>query len=116
MIYIFDTELKTTTIARISLTYILGINKSSSNILCKKLGFSQNLKIKNFTEEQVNSLTKLIIKSNIKVNSDLIKQNNDFFKKSISIKSYRGLRRLSKLPVRGQRTHNNSKTCKRSKY
>ena len=115
MIYIFETELKTTT-AQISLTSILGINNSLSNNLCKKLGFSQNLKVKNFTDEQITSLTKLIIKSNIRVNSDLIKQNNDIFKKYVAIKSYRGLRKLSKLPVRGQRTHTNSKTCKRSKY
>ena len=36
-------------------------------------------------------------------------------KKLINIKSYRGLRKLTGLPVRGQRTHTNSNTSKKIK-
>ena len=58
-------------------------------------------------------LIKFIENSNININIDLKKLQISISKKLIQIKAYRGIRKLRKLPVRGQRTHTNAKTAKR---
>lgn len=113
MIYFLETNLQKTKSVKYSLNQIFGINVSLSNNLCKKLGFSNNLKISDLSEDQLKSITKLIELSNLKINSDLKNYNRILLNNLISIKTYRGLRRLAKLPVRGQRTHTNAKTCKK---
>ena len=113
MIYFLETNLQKTKSVKYSLNQIFGINISLSKDLCKKLGFSTNLKISDLSEDQLKSITKLIEISNIKTNSDLKNYNRLLLNNLVNIKSYRGLRRLAKLPVRGQRTHTNAKTCKK---
>lgn len=113
MLYLFETNLIKQKSALNAITNVFGINLSTSIMICNKLGFSKNLKISDLSEEQIRLLLKLVENSNLKINSTL-----KFYKKSvinelISIKSYRGLRNLYKLPARGQRTHTNSKTSKR---
>ena len=67
------------------------------------------------TKDDFYNLTKLIENSNLLLNSDLRNYKNLMFNNLVKIKSYRGIRKLQKLPVRGQRTHTNSKTCKKIK-
>ena len=50
MVYIFDTELLENKQIYYSLKQIYGINKKRSSIICKKLGFSPNLKVKNLND------------------------------------------------------------------
>ena len=88
-----------------------GIGKTYSTKICKVLGFSSNLKVENLSKEQVNKLVFTIESLDIKLSSDLKKLKVSVIKKLISIKSYRGLRINQGLPVRGQRTHTNSKTA-----
>jgi small subunit ribosomal protein S13 len=64
------------------------------------------------SDEQIFKLVSLIESMNLNLSSDLKKLNSINFKKIVSIKLFRGLRKLSGLPVRGQRTHSNSKTAK----
>ena len=79
----------------------------------KKLGFSNNLKIKNLSNEQINALLIVIESLNVELSNDLKKSKKLIKKKLTSIKSYRGLRRNRGLPVRGQRTHTNAKTARK---
>ena len=60
-----------------------------------------------------NRLIKLIENSDLIVSNDLKKLQSLFLKKLINIKAYKGIRRISGLPVRGQRTHTNAKTSRR---
>jgi small subunit ribosomal protein S13 len=113
MIYFFETHHNPNDSISQSLVKIYGINNSSSLKLCKKLGFSTNLKITHLTKENLYNLIKIIESSDIMINSDLKNYKIAAINNLINIKSYRGLRKLQKLPVRGQRTHTNSKTCKR---
>lgn len=115
MIYIFESELSENKSISISLTQIFGIGAYNSFLLCKKLGFSKNFKVKNLSKEQVSKLIKAIESSNLILASDLRKTKLLINKNLISIKSYRGLRKYQGLPVRGQRTHTNAKTAKRRK-
>ena len=113
MIYLFESKLPETKPVYFALRYIYGIGKSKSIFICKKLGFSYNLKIKNLSETQVSKIAKLVEFLNFVVANDLKRLNLLALQKLVYIKSYRGLRRKKGFPVRGQRTHTNAKTAKR---
>jgi small subunit ribosomal protein S13 len=112
MIYLFETELLNNKSILYSLQKVYGIGKKNSILICKKVGFSENLKTSKLTSEQIIKLIKFIENSNLILTSELKKLQSLCLKNLISIKSYRGLRRLKGLPVRGQRTHTNAKTAK----
>ena len=113
MVYIFESELPENKSVFLSLTYIFGLGKHNSSLVCKKLGFSGNLKFKNLSKKQLNKIIKVIKLLNLELSSELKKKRLLFFKNSISIKSYKGFRKKSGLPVRGQRTHTNAKSSKK---
>ena len=115
MVYLLETKLPDTKSVLLSLTYIYGIGYSTSILICKKLGLSLNFKTNNLTREQIVELLKLIDSLNLPLNNELKKIKSLSLKKLINIKSYRGLRRLRGLPVRGQRTHTNAKSSKKIK-
>lgn len=111
MIYIFEAELSKNKQVLFSLLSIYGIGNYNSKLICKKLGFSKNLKTKYLSKEQINKLIKTIDSLNILIGNDLRKSRQLILTKFISIKSYKGLRRGQGLPVRGQRTHTNARTA-----
>ena len=113
MVLLLGTNLPNNESVFIALTKIFGINIYTSKLLCKKLGFTDNLKVYELKEDQLDSLKKEIEFSNIIINNELRKLRNDLFKEKIKKKTYIGLRRLKGLPVRGQRTHTNSKNSKK---
>ena len=73
MVYIFESELPKNKSILFAITSIFGIGKSSSLLLCKKLGFSKNLKVKNLSREQIIKLIKTIELSDLVISSDLKK-------------------------------------------
>ena len=115
MIYIFETKLVETKSVFYSLNSIYGIGKKKAKQLCNKLGFSINLKVKQLSKEQIKDLIRIIDTSNLIINNDLKKMTSLIIKKLVNLKSYRGLRKIKGLPVRGQRTHTNAQTVKKIK-
>ena len=113
MIYIIETKLHDNKSVFFALKNIYGIGSTNSAMICKNLGFAANLKIKDLKKEQIKKIVRLVRESDLLITSDLIKFKNLILKKLVSIKSYRGLRRIKGLPVRGQRTHTNSKTSRK---
>ena len=113
MTYILETKLLESLSVLNALKNIFGIGKTQSLLLCKNLGYYSNLKVKDLSEEQVFKLLKLIESLDLKTTSELKKMKILISKRLTSIKSYRGLRKIRGLPVRGQRTHTNAKTCKK---
>lgn len=113
MLYIFESELPENKSIFFALTHIQGIGKYNSLLICKQLGFSKNLKLKNLSREQVSRLIKFIESLNLLLVGDLRKLRLILAKKSISIKSYRGLRKTQGLPIRGQRTHTNARSARK---
>lgn len=116
MIYLIESKIPEKKSVFYSLTYIYGINKFNSFLICKKLGFSKNFKTKNLSDDQINKLLRVLDYSGLITGSSLKKFNQLNFKTLLSIKSYKGLRKNQGLPVRGQRTHTNSKTSRKQKY
>ena len=115
MLYLLETKLPDKKPVLFALIQIFGINKNTASVICKKLGFSSNLKINDLTQEQIQDILIVIESLNLVLNNELKILRSKFLKTLISIKSYRGLRRIKRLPVRGQRTHTNAKSAKRGR-
>ena len=99
MIYLFESKLPEVKSVQFGLKYVYGINKNRAFLICKKLGFSSNLKVKNLSIHQINQLTKLVESLNMVVANDLKRSNLLDKKRLVSIKSYRGLRKKKGFPV-----------------
>ena len=76
---------------------------------------SYNCQLFNLTPDQVLKLIKYIEESNLLINSNLKKSKIMITKTLIQIKTYKSIRRIRGLPVRGQRTHTNAKTASKVK-
>lgn len=94
----------------IALTYIYGIGKPTAEQILKETGISEDIRIKDLTEEQLNALRKAVDK--IKVEGDLRREVQLNIKRLMEIGCYRGIRHRKGLPVRGQRTKTNARTRK----
>jgi len=95
----------------IALTYIYGIGRSSSQKILNEAGVNLNTKSDDLTEGQITSIRKIIDEKQ-KVEGDLRLEVSMSIKRLMDSGTYRGLRHRKGLPVRGQRTHTNSRTRK----
>ncbi len=95
----------------IALTYIFGIGRSSAKKIAQEVKVDGPFKVKDLTEQQVQSLRE-IIDSSYAVEGDLRSRVTMNIKRLMDIGSYRGLRHRRGLPVRGQRTRTNARTRK----
>jgi small subunit ribosomal protein S13 len=95
----------------ISLTYIYGIGRTTSNQVCAATGVNRDTRVRDLTDEEVAKL-RTWIDANLKVEGDLRRDVAQDIKRKIEIGSYQGLRHRRGLPVRGQRTHTNARTRK----
>jgi len=95
----------------IALTYIYGIGRKLSQSILVKAGVDLDTKVKDWTEDQAGEIRN-VIASEIKVEGVLRSEVQLHIKRLMDIGSYRGLRHRKGLPVRGQRTKNNSRTRK----
>jgi len=95
----------------IALTYIFGIGKSSAQKILTEAGIDWDKKVSDWTEEESNQIRK-IISDNFRVEGVLKSEVQLSIKRLLDIGCYRGLRHRRGLPVRGQRTKNNSRTRK----
>ena len=94
----------------ISLTYIYGIGKTSAQEILKDAGVSEDIRVKDLSEEQLQAIRNGI--ANYKIEGDLRREVNLNIKRLMEVWSYRGIRHRRGLPLRGQRTKNNSRTRK----
>ncbi len=95
----------------IALTYIFGIGKSSAQAILDKAGVDHNKKVKDWTDDESNAI-RTIISEGYKVEGVLKSEIQLSIKRLLDIGCYRGLRHRKGLPVRGQKTKNNSRTRK----
>jgi small subunit ribosomal protein S13 len=114
--YPFQSELFKKKPLKLIIQSIYGLSKFYTQIMFKILGFSSNLKSSYATNSQLLELVYLIDKSPILKESALKKHNFSIFQKLIEIKTVKSRRLLNGLPVRGQRTHTNSKTSKKKLF
>ena len=95
----------------IGLTYIYGIDASTSRQVCAALGLSKDTKVRDLTDEEVTRLRNYIDGS-LEVEGDLRRERSQAIKRLGEIGAYRGIRHRRGLPVNGQRTKTNARTRK----
>jgi small subunit ribosomal protein S13 len=95
----------------IGLTYIFGIGRATSRKILTQLDIDPNMKTDDLAESQINSIRK-VIDGEHKVEGELRTDISMSIKRLMDLGCYRGLRHRKSLPVRGQRTHTNSRTRK----
>jgi len=95
----------------ISLTYIFGIGRTTSQKICDELGLDRNTRVRDLTDEEVNRI-RTWVDQNLKVEGDLRRDVQNDIKRKMEIGCWQGLRHRRGLPVRGQRTQTNARTRK----
>jgi small subunit ribosomal protein S13 len=94
----------------ISLTYIYGIGNSTAAKVLDDCGVDQNTKVSDWTDEQTGVIRAAV--TLIKTEGALRSEVQLNIKRLMDIGCNRGIRHRAGLPLRGQRTKNNSRTRK----
>ncbi len=95
----------------IGLTYIFGIGRSTAQRILTEAGIDLSKKVQDWSDDELSAI-RTIINDGIKVEGALRSEVQLNIKRLMDIGCYRGLRHRKGLPVRGQRTKNNSRTRK----
>lgn len=114
MLYLLNTNLNARKKLYLALTEIYGLGKHNSSQICDLLGISGDRRLKQLSSSQIEQLTQLV-NQNYNFGSEIKRSTIKNIQRLIKIASYRGFRHIEGLPVRGQRTHGNSKTRRRLK-
>jgi len=95
----------------IGLTYIYGIGRSTAQNILDEAGIDRDTKVKDWDDDQLAAI-RGIINDQVKVEGALRSEVQLNIKRLMDIGCYRGTRHRKGLPLRGQRTKNNSRTRK----
>ena len=95
----------------IGLTYIYGIGPSFAKSILQEANISEDIKVQDWTDDQANAI-RSIIDDKYTVEGELRADTKMNIKRLMDIGCYRGIRHRMGLPLRGQKTKNNSRTRK----
>ena len=94
----------------IALTYIFGIGRSLAKKILESANVNGDKKVSEWNDDDTSKIREVV--SNFKIEGELRSENQINIKRLMDIGCYRGIRHRSGLPLRGQRTKNNSRTRK----
>ena len=94
----------------IALTYIFGIGRSKAKEILSNAKVDENTKVMDWSDEEIGRIRDEVGK--LKIEGELRSEVQLNIKRLMDIGSYRGIRHRAGLPLRGQRTKNNSRTRK----
>lgn len=95
----------------IGLTYIYGIGHTTAKSILDRAGVDHGIKVQDWNDDQLAEIRRIITDEHV-VEGSLRSEVQMNIKRLMDIGSYRGIRHRSGLPLRGQRTKNNSRTRK----
>ena len=96
--------------ARISLTYIFGIGRTTAEKICDAAGVDPTMKVGELDEPGLDAIRSEVAK--LSVEGDLRRVTSMNIKRLMDLGCYRGMRHRRHLPVHGQRTRTNARTRK----
>ena len=94
----------------IALTYIFGIGRSKAKEILSNAKVDESIKVQDWTDEQISNIRAEV--GNLTIEGELRSEVQLNIKRLMDIGCYRGIRHRAGLPLRGQRTKNNSRTRK----
>lgn len=113
MVYIFNQYIHPKKTVKKGLTSIYGIGTSSVQKVSSALCFNWNVRMDSLKPTQISLICKYIM-SNFQIGSQLRKNKRYNIQRYMKIRTYRGSRHRKGLPLRGQRTHTNAKTARKT--
>ena len=96
----------------VSLRYLYGVGPVNSLEILKNAGIDPSVRAKDLSDDQVSKVVRSVQDGQYVIEGDLRREIGMNLKRLQAIKSYRGLRHVRGLPVRGQRTSTNARTRK----
>ncbi|MEL6975444.1 MAG: 30S ribosomal protein S13 [Bacteroidota bacterium] len=94
----------------ISLTYIYGVGKSRAKEILETAKVNEDTKVSDWNDDEIGRIREAV--SNFTIEGELRSETQLNIKRLMDIGCYRGIRHRAGLPLRGQRTKNNSRTRK----
>lgn len=94
----------------IALTYIFGIGNSRAKDILSSAQVSEDTKVSDWNDDEIGRIREAV--SSLTIEGELRSENQMNIKRLMDIGCYRGIRHRSGMPLRGQRTKNNSRTRK----
>ncbi|TPN81293.1 30S ribosomal protein S13 [Aquimarina algicola] len=94
----------------IALTYIFGIGRSRAKTILATAKVDENIKVSDWDDDQIGRIREAV--GAYTIEGELRSEVQLNIKRLMDIGCYRGIRHRSGLPLRGQRTKNNSRTRK----
>ena len=94
----------------ISLTYIFGIGNSRASKILDSAGVDHGKKVSDWSDAEIGKIREAV--SSFTIEGELRSETQLNIKRLMDIGCYRGIRHRTGLPLRGQRTKNNSRTRK----
>ena len=94
----------------IALTYIYGIGRSRAKDILATAKVDESIKVQDWTDDQISGIREAV--GTFTIEGELRSETQLNIKRLMDIGCYRGIRHRSGLPLRGQRTKNNSRTRK----
>jgi small subunit ribosomal protein S13 len=94
----------------ISLTYIFGIGRTRAKEILMTAGVDDSIKVNDWSDSDISKIREAV--SSFTIEGELRSETQLNIKRLMDIGCYRGIRHRSGLPLRGQRTKNNSRTRK----
>ncbi|MBC8755830.1 30S ribosomal protein S13 [Kordia sp. YSTF-M3] len=94
----------------IALTYIFGVGRSRAKEVLATAKVSEDTKVSDWTDDEIGRIREAV--GTFKIEGELRTEVQLNIKRLMDIGCYRGIRHRSGLPLRGQRTKNNSRTRK----
>ena len=94
----------------ISLTYIYGIGRSRAKEILAQAKVEESTKVQDWTDDEIGNIRESV--GSFTIEGELRSETQLNIKRLMDIGCYRGIRHRAGLPLRGQRTKNNSRTRK----
>ena len=94
----------------IGLTYIFGIGKSRAKEILQRAQVNEDKKVNEWNDDEISNIREVV--ASYKIEGDLRSEIQLNIKRLMDIGCYRGIRHRAGLPLRGQKTKNNSRTRK----
>ena len=94
----------------IGLTYIFGIGKSRAKEILSRAQVNEDTKVSEWNDDEITRLREVV--ASYKIEGELRSEIQLNIKRLMDIGCYRGIRHRNGLPLRGQKTKNNSRTRK----
>ena len=94
----------------ISLTYIYGVGRSRAKTILATAGVDESKKVNEWNDEEIGRIRDAV--GSFTIEGELRSETQLNIKRLMDIGSFRGIRHRVGLPLRGQRTKNNSRTRK----